>query len=93
MNGTNTVRERNYALDFLKIAATVTIFIYHYQQLLDVKFPRFNIYGGRFDASCLVELFFLLSGYFMCTYERKIKEGLDFKTFYIIPKNSVKCNP
>jgi len=83
MNCTNTVRERNYALDFLKIVGTVIIFIYHYQQLLGVRFLRINVFGGIFDASCMVELFFVLSGYFMCTYETKIKDGLDFKTFYI----------
>ncbi len=82
MNNEKKIVERNYSLDLLKIIATVIIFFYHYQQVTLARFSGINFYAGRFDFSCMVELFFVLSGYFICTYEDKIKNGLDFKMFF-----------
>lgn len=82
MNNEKKIVERNYALDFLKIVATIFIFLYHYQQVTLARFEKFNFYAGSFDFSCMVELFFVLSGFFMCSYESKIKNGLDFKSFF-----------
>lgn len=82
MNNEKKVVERNYALDFLKVIGTMLIFFHHYQQVTGAYFSEVNFYCGRFDFAYIVELFFLLSGYFMYSYEDKIKEGLDFKTFF-----------
>lgn len=82
MNNEKKIMERNYSLDFLKIIATIIIFFYHYQQVTLARFPGINFYAGQFDFSCMVELFFVLSGYFMFSYEDKIKAGLNFKTFF-----------
>lgn len=75
-------RERNYALDFLKVLGCITIYFHHYQQVTAVKFDEINFCFGRFNFGYVVELFFILSGYFMYTYEEKIRNGVDFKSFF-----------
>ena len=55
---------RNYALDALKVAATIIIIFHHYQQLTNSSFSAgINYYGGWFYFGMMVELFFLISGY------------------------------
>lgn len=78
------MEKRQYALDFLKIAATVFILLHHYQQYISGAFSNgINFYGGVYNFGYLVELFFLLSGYFMFPYIEKIRQGISFKSFFI----------
>lgn len=76
-------KARNYGLDFLKIVATILIVFHHYQQALNVEFTKINFFGGKFYFGYLVELFFLISGFLMFNYIERIKQGLDFKSFFI----------
>lgn len=83
MNNEKRIMERNYPLDFLKILGTIIIFCHHYQQVTEAKFSYVNFCFGKFNFGYVVELFFILSGYFICTYEDKIKAGLEFKPFFL----------
>ena len=74
---------REYSLDILKILATIMIVFHHYQQGEGVSFSHFNFYGGKFYFGWLVELFFILSGYFMFRYVEKIRNGLSFRRFFL----------
>lgn len=68
--------KRNYSLDFLKILATIGIVFHHFQQITNAKYDGFiNFWGEWFYWGYLVELFFLLSGYFMYRYIPSILEG------------------
>lgn len=42
-----------------------------------------RFYGDKFYFGYLVELFFLISGYFTFRYIQKIEDGLEFKRFYL----------
>ena len=77
------MRDREYSLDVLKILATVLIMFHHYQQLTGTVFKYINFHGGLFYFGYIVELFFLLSGYFICGYIKKIQNGLRFPEFFI----------
>jgi len=50
---------------------------------LNVEFAGINFFGGKFYFGYLVELFFLISGFLMFDYIERIKQGLDFKSFFI----------
>ena len=76
-------KERNYSLDFLKIIATILIVWHHYQQILEIKFDKINFFYGKFYFGHLVELFFVLSVFFMYSYINKIEKGLSFRDFFI----------
>ena len=76
-------KARNNSLDFLKIIATILIVFHHYQQALNVEFTQINFFGGKFYFGYLVELFFLISGFLMFKYIEKIKQGLNFESFFI----------
>lgn len=77
------MKNRQYSLDFIKIVATVFIVFHHYQQFISGVFDNgTNYYGGIFNFGYMVELFFVLSGYFMYPYMEKIKQGLTFKKFF-----------
>lgn len=84
---------RNYALDALKVAATIIIIFHHYQQLTNSSFSAgINYYGGWFYFGMMVELFFLISGYLMHRYILKIQEGtITLKDWYM--KRSVRLLP
>lgn len=77
-------KQRDYSLDFIKIVATVFIIFHHYQQVTGAWFEnRINFNNGRFYFGYIVELFFILSGYFMYSYIRKIQQGrITFPEFY-----------
>ncbi len=51
-------------LSILKILAALFIIFHHYQQLDKTTFEYINFYGGRFNFGMLVEMFFIISGYF-----------------------------
>lgn len=82
MNIEKKSAERNYGLDLLKIMGIVCIFFLHYQQVTEVIFPDINFCFGRFNYGYIVELFFVISGFFVCAYEDKIKKGLTFRDFF-----------
>lgn len=77
--------DRNYSLDVIKIIATILIVFHHYQQILEVTFPNginyFDFVGGKFYFGYMVELFFILSGYFLHKYIAIINDGLSFNAF------------
>lgn len=73
---------RNYSLDIIKIVATIIIVFHHYQQIFETTFPTgLNYYDGKFNFAYIVELFFILSGYFLYNYIKRINSGLGFDTF------------
>ena len=56
---------------------------HHYQQDTRVFFEGIiNFFDGKFNFGLMVELFFILSGYFMYDYIKKIEEGYAFPKFY-----------
>lgn len=72
--------KRNNALDFLKICATVMIVFHHYQGTTGVVFEHFNFDNGKYYFGYLVELFFMISGLFMCKYK---KLDVSFSDFFV----------
>ena len=67
---------RNYSFDFLKIVASIGIVFFHYQYLTGARFDNFiNFCGDWFNWGMLVELFFIISGYFMFRNISVIAEG------------------
>lgn len=77
-------KERIYSLDFLKFIATLCIIFHHYQIYTKTRFSTgINFLGGRFNFAFLVELFFILSGYFASYYVGKINGGMSFKNFFV----------
>ena len=74
--------KRDYSLDFIKIIATILIVFHHYQQVVGGHFRYIDFFDGKFYFGYVVELFFILSGYFMFKYISKIKDGLSFKDFF-----------
>ncbi len=78
------MEQRKYSLDFIKVVATVFIFCHHYQQYLGGMIEGgLNFYGGRFNFGLMVEMFFLLSGFFVWPYVKKIHGGMSFKSFFL----------
>lgn len=72
---------RDKALDFLKIIITIIIVFHHFQQVTGVKYDGINFYNGKFYFGYLVELFFIISGYFTFKYIKKIEDKYSFKEF------------
>lgn len=71
-------QNRQYSLDVLKFLATSIIIFHHYQ--LETGFASESLpnwFGGRFYWGYLVELFFLLSGYFAFSSVAKIKTSTE----------------
>lgn len=80
----NGAKQREYSLDFIKILATVFIVFHYYQQVIGVYFDKgINFYNGKFYFGYMVELFFVLSGYFMYSYIEKIQKGVTFRKFFL----------
>lgn len=86
-------KERCYSLDFLKFVASILIVFHHFQQMTGVPFEKgINYFDGNFYWGYLVELFFVLSGYFMVNYIKPIFDGkLMFVQFYI--KRAIRLLP
>lgn len=78
-------KQREYSLDFIKICATIIIIFHHYQQVTGAYFKnKINFCNGKFYFGYIVELFFILSGFFMLSYINKIKQGnISFPKFYL----------
>ena len=79
--------KRRGSLDVLKIFATVFIIFHHYQQVLEVYYPTgVNFFSGSFPWEHMVELFFMISGFVMLPWCRRITgnvTGSDFKSFIL----------
>ena len=76
-------KSRIYSLDVLKIVGTVLIVFHHYQQYLEVCYASgVNYFFGQFFFGNIVELFFLLSGFFAWHYVGKIRDGLPLSQFF-----------
>lgn len=82
---------RNRTFDMAKVLATIFILFHHYQMvalmITSKTFPGVPFYdggyrSGDFSWGYMVELFFLISGYFTLPYIRKISEGMTFYRFY-----------
>ena len=70
------MKSRSYGLDFLKAMATIAIVFHHFQQDFEIVYDNhINFYYGWFYWGNMVELFFLLSGYFMFRYIPRILDG------------------
>lgn len=68
--------KRNYSLDFLKIIGAIVIVLHHFQATTRVKYDvPINFSGDWFNWGFFVELFFILSGYFMYRNIPAIQEG------------------
>ena len=77
------MKQRDYSIDFIKIVATVLIVFHHYQQITGAYFDDgINFFNGTFYYGYIVELFFVISGYFMFSYISRIEDGLSFPIFY-----------
>ena len=68
--------KRNYSFDFLKILAATGIVFHHFQATTGARYNNFiNFSGTWFNWGYLVELFFILSGYFMFHHISTIQDG------------------
>ena len=75
---------RLHGLDFVKVIATILIVLHHYWQVHNVYIDNgINFFNGKFYFGYLVELFFVLSGFFMLSDVEKIKHGTGFRKFFI----------
>ena len=75
-------RSREASLDLLKFLATCVIIMHHFQQIADVFYEgHLNFFYGNFYWGFLVELFFIISGYFTYSYAISEKKTT-FASFY-----------
>lgn len=75
-------RKHDYSFDLLRIGASVIVVLAHYQLICGVSFSSgINFYGGNFDFTVIVDLFLIISGYFMEHYQEKIRRGMSFRSF------------
>ena len=69
--------------DILRVVLTAFVLFHHYQQLTGTFFYRgINFYGGKFYFGYIVEVFFLMSGFFMVPYVAKIQDKMSFPAFF-----------
>ena len=83
--GTSLPKGRNGAIDFLRFAASVILVLHHYQQVNNVFIDNgVNFYSGHFYWGFLVDLFFMISGFFLISSSDRITDGtLKFKDYYL----------
>ena len=75
---------RWHGLDFVKVIATILIVLHHYWQAHNVYInDGVNFFNGKFYFGHLVELFFVLSGFFMLRDVERLKHGTGFRKFII----------
>lgn len=77
-------RVREYSFDVVKFLAIAVIVLHHYQQDVGVLFVSGpNWYNGEFYWGYLVELFFIISGYFTLGSIKRVQDGESFGAFYL----------
>ena len=64
--------EYYYTLDLLKFALSLLIFVHHFQLISEIRFSVINFNDGRFYFGYLVELFFVISGFFVSKKQKQI---------------------
>lgn len=75
--------QRVYSFDILKFLAICAIVLHHYQQVTHTsRVVGINWYGGSFYWGNLVELFFIISGFFAFRSIARIKDCGSFYSFY-----------
>ncbi|MCR5575389.1 MAG: acyltransferase [Oscillospiraceae bacterium] len=76
--------KREYALDTIRIVISVIVVFAHFQLCLGADY-RVDFVSdiGTFSYSYLMELFFMLSGFFTARYVRRIRNGLSFRSFFL----------
>lgn len=67
-------------LDIIKMLACLSIIFHHFQQNTGLTLPYINFYGGSFDWSSTVELFFMISGFLAVRTDKAGEKGI-FKAF------------
>ena len=69
--------------DIIRIILTAAVLFHHYQQLTGTFFYRgINFYGGKIYFGYIVEIFFLMSGFFMVPYIARIRDKMSFPEFF-----------
>lgn len=77
-------KDRNGALDALRIVATIFIVFHHYQQVTGAYFENsLNFYNGKFYFGWLVEFFFVLSGFLSVHSIPQVQKGERFSRYYL----------
>ena len=69
-------------LDIVKMLACLSIIFHHFQQNTGLVLPYINFYGGGFDWSSTVELFFMISGFLAVKTDKPTDKNV-VKTFAI----------
>ncbi len=77
-------QKRICTIDIIKFFLSIVIVLHHYQQVMGIRFDKWNFYGGAVYFGYAVEFFFLISG-FLSAYCLKDGEVPDFKP-YILKK-------
>ncbi len=76
-------QNREGSIDFLKVLATCVIIMHHFQQVTNSFFEgQLNFYFGKFYWGYMVELFFIISGYFTYKYVGSATEDSFFSFFW-----------
>ena len=77
------VSKREYSVDFLKVIATLFLVFCHYQQNYTGQYTVIHYYQGKL-SDYVVELFFIISGYFALHMTKEISKngGVSFSGFY-----------
>lgn len=75
-------KSRNQMFDILKFMCSLLIVYHHLQMEIGGELKYVNFSGGAFYFGFLVELYFIISGFLMYQYIKRIQDGLSFKDFF-----------
>ena len=73
-------KKRIVTLDIIKFICSILIVFHHFQQITGAVFESINFKGGKFSFAYVVELFFMISGFF-CAYTYKDEES--FTSYFL----------
>ena len=76
------MKQRDHALDLLKIAATLIVIICHYEDAFDIQNKVLIAGNGKTLFVYVIELFFIISGFLAFSGVRKINDGLSFNRYF-----------
>lgn len=83
-------QKRICTIDIIKFFLSIVIVLHHYQQIMNIRFDKWNFYGGAIYFGYAVEFFFLISG-FLSAYCLKSEEISNFKRYIL--KKAVRIYP